>query len=86
MHIYLISLGFTGKLLFSLDHGFNTIVHVLNKVFLRSAEPSLVGDVKDSIIGFSVLSVNSSDLNVVLVCNFLELWLILGEAWKLDVN
>lgn len=58
----------------------------MNEGLLRSSESSSVGDVESSIVGLSVLSVDSSDLDVVLVGDLLELLLLLHELWKLDVH
>ena len=52
---------------FSSDHGFNTVVHVLDQFDLVSSESSQVGNIEDTIVGLGVLSVNTSDLNLVLV-------------------
>ena len=70
----------------SLDEGLDTVNHVLNKVLLGSTQSSLVGDIEDSVVGLGVLSVDTSDLDIVLVGNGLELFLLLHKLWKLDMN
>ena len=72
--------------LLSVDEGSDTINHVLNKLFLRSTESSSVGDIKDTIVGLSVLSVDTSDLDIVFVSNGIELFLVVHQLWKLNVN
>merc|ERR1712046_269562 len=72
--------------LFSLDHGFNSIVHVLDELDLVSSESSQVGDIEDTIISFGVLSVDTSDLDLIFVSNgLMEVW-VLHELWKVDMN
>jgi hypothetical protein len=68
------------------DEGLDSVNHVLDKVFLGSSESSLVGDIEDTVIGLGVLSVDSSDLNMELVGDGVELFLVLHELWKLDVH
>ena len=72
--------------LLSSDQGFDTVDHVLDELLLGSSESSSVGDVEDSVISFSVLSVDSSDLDEELIGNGVELGLVLGKLWELDVN
>ena len=62
----------------SLDHGFNTVVHVLDEVDFGTAKSAKVGNVEDAIVSLSVLSVGSTDLDVVLVSDCLELVFFLG--------
>jgi len=72
--------------LFSFDHGFDTIVHILDEFNLVSSESSQVGDIEDTIVGFGVLSVDTSDLYVIFVSDgLMEIW-VLHELWKVDVN
>ena len=71
---------------FGLDHGLDTVVHILNEIFLRTAETSLVGDIVGSVGRLRVLTVDTTDLDVVLVSDLLESVLVLGELWKLDVD
>ena len=66
--------------------GSDSIDHVLDKLLLRSSESSLVGDIEGSVIGLGVLSMDTSDLYVVLISDLVELCLVLHELWKLDVD
>ena len=74
------------KGLLGLNHGLDTIVHVLNEIFLRAAETSLVGDIVNSVSALRVLTVATTDLDVVFVSNSLELFLLRAEKWQLDVH
>jgi hypothetical protein len=74
------------KSLLSGDHGLDSIVHVLDEVNLGTSESTLVGDVKDAVVGLSVLSVSTSDVNEVLVGNGVELLLVSSELGELDVT
>ena len=65
--------------LLSVDHGLDTVVHVLHQVNLGAAQPSQVRDVKDAIVALGVLAVRPTDLNVVLVGDGLKLILLLGQ-------
>ena len=58
----------------------------MNKSLLGSSESSSVGDIEDSIVGLGVLTVDTSDLNEVLSSDGIELFLVLHELWKLDVD
>jgi len=51
------------------DHGFNSIVHVLDKLDFVSSESSEVRDIEDTVVSFGVLSVDSSDLYVIFISN-----------------
>ena len=64
----------------------DTINHILDEGLLRSTKSSSVGDVEDTIVGLGVLSVDTSDLHEVLVSDLVELFLLLHELWKLDVD
>ena len=75
-----------GEGFFSSDEGFDSIDHVLDEFFLGSSESSSVGDIEDSIVSLGVLSVNSSDLDEVLVGDFLELPFLLHQEGELDVD
>ena len=74
------------KFLLSLDHSFDAVVHILDKVDLVAAESAQVGDVEDAIVRLGVLAMSATDLDVVLVCDSLELVLMLGKLGELDVN
>jgi len=68
------------------DHGFDSIVHILDEVDFGTTKSTLVGDIKDTIVSLSVLSMSSSDVNIVLLGNSMELIWVLSEFWKLDVD
>ena len=72
--------------LLSFDKSFDSVDHILDEGFLGESESSLVGDVKDTVVGFGVLSVDSSDLDVVLVGDLVEQVFVLHQLWKLDMN
>jgi len=72
--------------LLSVDHGLYSIVHVLDEVDLRATKSTLVGDVKYAIVSLSVLSVSTSDVDIVFIGNCMELFLLLSELWKLNVD
>jgi len=58
----------------------------LNEGNFRHTEASLVGDVVGGVNGLGVLTVDTSDLNIVLVSNGLEFGHVLGELGESDVN
>ena len=64
----------------------DTVDHILNEGGLTHTESSLVGDIVGTVIGFGVLSVDSSDLYVIFVSDSVELSFILSELWKLDMD
>jgi len=74
------------QLLFFADESFDTIIHILNKVDFVSTESSQVGDIEDTVIGFGMLTVNTSDLDVVLVGDGLHECLLFHEFWKMDMH
>ena len=74
------------KGLLGIDHGLHTVVHILNEIFLGTAETSLVRDVVSGISAFRVLTVDTTDLHVILGGNFFELFHVLGKLWQLDVD
>lgn len=69
-----------------LNHGLDTVVHVLDEVLLGAAQSALVGDVEGAVVGLGVLTVDASDLDVELVGDLLELFHVLGELGELDVD
>mgnify|MGYP000323950432 FL=1 len=75
------SQGFLGS-----DHGFNSVVHVLDKLNFVSSESSQVGDVEDAVVCFGVLSVDTSDLHVVLIGDGLMEVLVGHQLWKMNVH
>lgn len=68
------------------DHFDDTVVHVLNKFDFTETETTLVGDVVGTVVGLSVLTVSTADLDVVLVSDSLELGHVLGKLGELDVD
>jgi hypothetical protein len=58
----------------------------LGKFDLVAAKTAQVGDVKDTIVSVSVLTVGSADLNVVLISDLLHDSLVLLELGKVDVD
>ena len=58
----------------------------MDKLLLRSTESSPVGDIVDSVIGLRVLTVDTSDLDEVLIGDLLELLLLFTEFLKLNVD
>lgn len=69
-----------------LNHSLDTIVHVLDELSLGAAKSALVRDVIGGIGGLGVLTVDTSDLNVVLVGDGLEVVPLLGELGESDVH
>jgi len=74
------------EFLLSLDKGLNTVVHVLGKLDLVAAKTAQVGDIEDAIASVGVLTVGTTDLDVVLVGNGLHETLVLLELGQVDVN
>jgi len=64
--------------LLSCNHSLDTVVHVLNEVFLRAAKSAFVGDIESAVAAFRVFTVDSTNLNVELVSNLLETRLVLA--------
>ena len=64
----------------------DTVDHVLDELLLGLTESSPVGDIEDTIIGLGVLTVDTSDLDFVLVGNSIESILVLHQLWKVDVD
>jgi hypothetical protein len=79
-------LGSLGDGVLSADQSMDTVDHILNESSLGHTESSLVGDIVGSIIRLRVLSVDTSDLNVIFVGDGVELVLLLGKFWKLDMD
>ena len=71
---------------FSVNHSFDTVVHVLDKVHLRAAKSALVGDIEDAVRGIRVLTTGATDLDVVLVSDSLEFVPVLHELLQADVD
>jgi len=65
--------------------GFDTIDHILNQFLFGSSESSSVRDIEDTIFGLRVLSVDTSDLNIVLSGDSFESSIVSHQFWKFDV-
>ena len=70
----------------SFNHGLNAIVHVLDEINFGSSKSSLVRDVVDVVRRLRVLSMDASDLDVVLIGDLLEVGHFDSELGQLDVN
>jgi hypothetical protein len=81
-----LSFGLSSQLGLCFHEGSDTVDHVLNEILLRSSESSKVGNIEDTVVGLGVLSMDTSDLNVVLVRDGIELVFLLGKTRKLDMN
>ena len=79
-------LGSFTELELCVDHGLDTIVHVLDEGDLGAAETAAVGDVEDAIAGVGVLTVATANLHVVLVSDALEARPVLHEVRQVDVD
>ena len=64
----------------------NSVDHVLDELFLGFSESSSVGNIENSIVGFRVFSMDTSDLNLVFVGNLIELVFLSHELWKVDMD
>ena len=71
---------------FSINHSFDTVVHVLDEVHLGAAKSTLVGDIEDAVRGIRVLTTGATDLDVVLVSDSLEFVPVLHEVLQADVD
>ena len=78
--------GGSTELKLSGHHGLDTVVHVLDKLDLTTAETTPVGDIEDAIAGVGVLAVATADLHVVLVSDALEAGPVLHEVGESDVD
>ena len=76
----------SSKSFFSSNHSFNTIVHIMNQIFFTSTESPSVGNIENTIVSFGVFTVDSSDLNVEFVSNFVELLFVLSKHWEFNVD
>jgi len=64
----------------------DTVDHVLDELSLGLAKSSLVGNVEDSVIGLGVLTMDTSNLNLVRVGDIVEDLLLLHQLGKIDVD
>ena len=81
-----LSVGCSLKGHFSINHSFDTVVHVLDEVLLRTAKSALVGDIEDAVRGIRVLTTGATDLDVVLVSDTLESGPVIHELLQADVD
>jgi hypothetical protein len=58
----------------------------LDELNLVSSESSQVGDIEDAIVSLGVLTVDTSDLDVIFVGNGLMESFVLHQLWKVDVD
>ena len=68
------------------NHSLDTVVHVLDEIDLGTTKSAEVRDVEDAVISLGVLTMGTTDLDVVLVGDGLELILMLGKLGKFDVD
>ena len=71
---------------FCVNQCFNTIVHVLDQVSFRSSKSPFVWNIKNSIICFCMFSVDSSNLDIIFICNLIKLNFIFWKIWKFDMD
>ena len=83
---YLRSFSSDAELELCSHHSLDTVVHILDEIFLATAETTLVRDVEDAIAGVGVLTVLATDLNVELVSDTLESRPVLHEGGETDVD
>ena len=58
----------------------------MDELNLISAESSQVGDIEDTIVSLGVLTVDTSDLDVIFVGNGLMESFVLHQLWKVDMD
>ena len=76
----------TTKLLLLSNHSLDTVVHVLDKFNLATAESPLIRDIVDVVSGLRVLTVDATDLDIELISNFLEFCHLDAKFWKSNMN
>ena len=64
----------------------NSVDHVLDELFLGLSKSSSVGNIENSIVGFRVFTMDTSDLNLVFVGDLMELLFLTHELWKHDMD
>ena len=72
-------MNFGSQFLFFVDHSFYTIIHILHEIDFRTTESPLVRDVINVVISLCVLSVGTSNLDMELVSNSLEIGFMLTQ-------
>ena len=83
---YLRSFSSDAELELCSHHSLDTVVHILDEIFLATAETTLVRDVEDAIAGIGVLTVLTTYLNVELVSDALEARPVLHKGGETDVD
>jgi len=58
---------FDSQSLLGRDHGLHAVVHVLDEIDFGTTQSAKVGNVEDAIGALGVLTVGSTDLDIVLV-------------------
>jgi hypothetical protein len=58
----------------------------LNEILLRPTESTFVGDIVDMVVGFSVLTVGTSDLDVETISDLLEFSLAVTKVGQVNVD
>jgi len=71
---------------FLLHEGLDTMDHVLDELLLGLTESSLVRNIEDAVVGLGVLTVNTSDLDLVVISNLVEGVFVSHQLWQLDVD
>ena len=64
----------------------NSVDHVLDELFLGLSKSSSVGNIENSIVGFRVFTMDTSDLNLVFVGDLMELLFLAHKLWKHDMD
>ena len=76
-----ITLGlWSSQLFFLLDHGLDTIVHVLDELSLAPSKSSFVRDIVNVVVCLSMLAMSTSYLDIELVGDSLENILLLSKV------
>jgi len=74
--------------LFLLDQSLNTTMHILSQLDLAKAQTSLIGNIENGFFAHGVLTVDTSNLNVMISCDFIHsnLVLRLGQKWQFNMD
>lgn len=81
-----LGLIFADELELSVDHGGDTVVHILHEGRLGEAESPPIRDVVDVVIGFGMFTLRTADLHIELISDGLESGLVLAEVGQVDVH
>ena len=68
------------------DHGLDTVVHILDEIDFGATKSTLVRDIIDVVISFRMLTMGTSDLDIVLISDSLEFRLLEAEIGQVDMN